>query len=69
IMAALIISAIVTPDATLFTMLLMAVPMMVLYEIGILGAWIFGRGKDGNGGIDLPLDPDLPIGTAGTRMR
>jgi sec-independent protein translocase protein TatC len=69
IMAALIISAIVTPDATLFTMLLMAVPMMVLYEIGILGAWIFGRGKDGSGGIDLPLDPDLPIGTAGTRMR
>ena len=69
IMAALIISAIVTPDATLFTMLLMAVPMMVLYEIGILGAWIFGRGKDGTGGIDLPLDPDLPIGTAGTRLR
>jgi len=69
IMAALIISAIVTPDATLFTMLLMAVPMMVLYEVGILGARIFGRGKDGRGGIDLPLDPDLPIGPAGTRMR
>ena len=62
-------TAIVTPDATLFTMLLMAVPMMVLYEIGILGAWIFGRGKGGNGGMDLPLDPDLPSGTAGTRMR
>jgi len=26
-------------------------------------------GSFGNGGIDLPLDPDLPIGTAGTRMR
>jgi hypothetical protein len=30
---------------------------------------MFGRGKDGTGGVDLPLDPDLPIGTAGTRMR
>ena len=43
IMAALIMSAIVTPDATLFTMLLMAVPLMVLYEIGIIGARSLGR--------------------------
>ncbi len=67
IMAALIFSAIVTPDATLFTMLLMAVPLMVLYEIGILGARIFGRG--GPTEISLPLDPDLPIGPAGERVR
>ena len=64
----LIISAIVTPDATLFTMLLMAVPLMALYEIGILGARLFGRNQD-SGGIDLPLDPDLSINTAGTRLR
>lgn len=64
----LIVSAIVTPDATLFTMLLMAVPLMALYEIGILGARLFGRHQDA-GGIDLPLDPDLPIKTAGTRLR
>ena len=68
ILSTLIISAIVTPDATLFTMLLMAVPMMVLYEIGILGARIFGRNAPG-GGVELPLDPDLPVGTAGTRVR
>jgi sec-independent protein translocase protein TatC len=68
VLLCLIVSAIVTPDATLFTMLLMAVPMMVLYEIGILGARLFGREKDG-GGMDLPLDPDLPMGTAGTRIR
>jgi sec-independent protein translocase protein TatC len=68
IMAALIVSAIVTPDATLFTMLLMAVPMMVLYEVGILGARLFGRAPE-DGGIDLPMDPDLPMGTAGTRVR
>ncbi len=40
-MVALILSAVVTPDATLFTMLLMAVPLIVLYEIGIIGAKIF----------------------------
>ncbi len=67
IMAALIVSAIVTPDATLFTMLLMAVPLMILYEVGILGARVFGR--RGAESVDLPLDPDLPIGTAGHRVR
>jgi len=67
ILAALILSAIVTPDATLFTMLLMAVPLMVLYEIGILGARIFGRG--GPTEMSLPLDPDLPMGSAGHRVR
>lgn len=68
ILLCLIVSAIVTPDATLFTMLLMAVPLMALYEIGILGARLFGRKPD-SGGIDLPLDPDLPMNTAGTRLR
>jgi len=68
ILVCLIVSAIVTPDATLFTMLLMAVPLMMLYEVGILGARIFGRKSDQDG-IDLPLDPDLPINTAGTRVR
>lgn len=68
ILLCLIVSAIVTPDATLFTMLLMAVPLMVLYEIGIVGARIFGRTVD-KSDIDLPLDPDVPMGTAGTRVR
>jgi sec-independent protein translocase protein TatC len=68
VLSCLIISAIVTPDATLFTMLLMAVPLMALYEIGILGARLFGRDQDPHG-VDLPLDPDLPINTAGTRLR
>jgi sec-independent protein translocase protein TatC len=68
ILSCLIVSAIVTPDATLFTMLLMAVPLIVLYEVGILGARLFGRDQ-GRGGIDLPSDPDLTINTAGTRVR
>lgn len=67
IISALIVSAVVTPDATLFTMMLMAVPLMVLYEIGIIGARIFGRDLPAD--VDLPLDPDLPIGTAGHRFR
>lgn len=68
ILSSLILSAVVTPDATLFTMLLMAVPLMVLYEVGILGARLFGRDRN-DGPIDLPLDPNLPIGTAGNRIR
>ncbi|MDH4328898.1 MAG: twin-arginine translocase subunit TatC [Nitrospira sp.] len=68
ILSSLILSAIITPDATLFTMLLMAVPLMALYEIGILGARLFGRSSV-DGPMDLPLDPDVPIGTAGTRLR
>jgi sec-independent protein translocase protein TatC len=68
ILLSLILSAVVTPDATLFTMLLMAVPLMALYEVGILGARLFGR-RQNRGDIDLPLDPDLPVGTAGTRLR
>jgi sec-independent protein translocase protein TatC len=67
-LSSLILSAVVTPDATLFTMLLMAVPLMVLYEVGILGARLFGRDRN-DGPIDLPLDPNLPVGTAGNRVR
>lgn len=68
IMISLILSAVVTPDATLFTMLLMAVPLMILYEVGILGAKLFGRrrvapGRDGS------LDSELPVGPAGHRVR
>lgn len=68
ILLCLIISAVVTPDATLFTMMLMAVPLMLLYEVGILGARLFGRSQDREG-MDLPTDPDVPFTTAGTRMR
>jgi len=42
-MVALIMSAVITPDSTMFTMLLMAIPLIVLYEIGIWGAKMFGR--------------------------
>jgi sec-independent protein translocase protein TatC len=67
ILITLIVSAIVTPDATLFTMLLMAVPVMVLYEIGIIGARLFGARKSGAGSDGQPQGP-LPVGTAGQRV-
>lgn len=71
ILAALVISAVVTPDATLFTMMLMAVPLMVLYEVGILGAKLFGRRKPRGEPGDLEGEghPKVPVGTAGHRVR
>ena len=66
-MVALIVSAVLTPDATLFTMLLMAVPLMVLYEIGIWGAKIFGRTRAAPAEEEGQPDDDtpMPTGTAG----
>ncbi|WP_447977126.1 twin-arginine translocase subunit TatC [Candidatus Nitrospira bockiana] len=68
VMVALILSAVVTPDATLFTMLLMAIPLMVLYEIGIWGARLFGR-RTPAGQQDMDLEGITPMGTAGHRVR
>ena len=71
IMAAVILSAVITPDATLFTMLLMAVPLIILYEVGIVGARIFGR-KPLPGGAEADeghLEGLVPTGTAGRRIK
>ena len=61
-MIALIVSAVITPDATLFTMMLMAIPLIVLYEAGIWGAKWFGRRPvplaDGSGEADVEDDLD-----------
>lgn len=38
-----IASAIITPTTDPFNLFLMAVPLMVLYEVGIIGARIFGK--------------------------
>jgi sec-independent protein translocase protein TatC len=47
-----IIGAIITPTPDAFNMTLMSLPIYVLYEIGILGARIFGR-KRGSDSTDL----------------
>ncbi|TMA23115.1 MAG: twin-arginine translocase subunit TatC [Deltaproteobacteria bacterium] len=38
-----IIAAIVTPTGDPFNLALMALPMLLCYELGVLGAWIFGK--------------------------
>ena len=40
-----IVAAVVTPTGDPFNLALMAVPMLLCYELGVLGAWIF-RKKD-----------------------
>lgn len=71
VMAAVILSAVITPDATLFTMLLMAVPLIILYEVGIVGARIFGRKPlPGEAETDAGhLEGLVPTGTAGRRLK
>jgi sec-independent protein translocase protein TatC len=65
IMLNLIIAAILTPTSDVFNLLLMAVPLILLYEIGIISAKIFGRPplRDLMG-----AEPVLPTGTAGKRV-
>lgn len=43
VLANFIIAAVLTPTADIFNMMLMAIPLVILYEIGIIGARIFGR--------------------------
>lgn len=43
VLAAFIISAIITPTPDVVTQTLLALPMLGLYLIGVLVAWIFGR--------------------------
>jgi sec-independent protein translocase protein TatC len=38
-----IISAVLTPDASPVTQTAMAVPMIVLYLLSVLLAWVFGK--------------------------
>jgi sec-independent protein translocase protein TatC len=72
ILVAMILSAVVTPDATVFTMLLMAIPLIILYEIGILGARIFGRRPTaGSTRMEAAQFAHVPpsAGTAGKRIK
>lgn len=77
IMIILIVSAILTPDPTIYTMLLMAIPLIVMYEFGIVGARLFGRprrrhaGPGGGGDADTAGQGGQPVptGTAGYRIK
>ena len=41
-----IVAALVTPGPDVISQLMMALPLMVLYEMSILGARVFGKKKD-----------------------
>jgi len=41
-----IVAAFVTPTGDPFNLALMAVPMLLCYELGVLGAWVFGKKKE-----------------------
>jgi sec-independent protein translocase protein TatC len=67
IMVNLILSAILTPTSDLFNLLLMAGPLIVLYEIGILSARLFGR-PPARPPHEEDVVADVPAGTAGRRV-
>ena len=71
IMVNLILSAILTPTSDLFNLLLMAGPLIVLYEIGILSARVFGRPPARPPTEEEEEEeamPAVPTGTAGRRV-
>jgi len=53
VLAAFVIAAIVTPTPDVVNQLLMAGPLVILYEVSILAVWLFGRRRfrefDGEG--------------------
>lgn len=65
IMINLVLAAILTPTSDLFNLLLMAVPLMILYELGILSARLFGRPPARN---VMEMEVEVPTGTAGKRV-
>ena len=55
ILVIVVLAAILTPGPDVVSQLLMAAPMVLLYAVSILIAWVFGRrGNDG------PDDPETP---------
>jgi sec-independent protein translocase protein TatC len=43
VLANAVLAAVLTPTADVFNMLLMMIPLLVFYELGIIGARLFGR--------------------------
>ena len=49
VLLAFIVAAILTPTPDIFNQVLMAGPLLLLYEIGIISARLFGRRKPAEG--------------------
>jgi sec-independent protein translocase protein TatC len=45
ILLCVVLAAVITPSGDAVNLALMAVPMIVCYELGVLGAWLVGRRK------------------------
>jgi len=54
VLAAFIIAAVVTPTADPVNQTLLALPMIGLYLLGVLVAWMFGRARRPPGGPATP---------------
>jgi len=54
VLAIFIVAAVVTPTPDVVTQCIFAAPMLLLYLIGILVAWFFGRDRE------APRIPDGP---------
>ncbi|MBI5049213.1 MAG: twin-arginine translocase subunit TatC [Deltaproteobacteria bacterium] len=52
ILAIFIIAAILTPTPDAFSQILMAAPMMVLYEVGIIAAKVFGKKRKAEDAVE-----------------
>lgn len=48
ILAAFIIAAVITPTSDIVNQCLMAVPLLLLYEVSIVAVWLFGKKKFGD---------------------
>lgn len=57
LLASFVVAAVLTPTPDVVNQLLMAVPMIILYEAGILAVWAFGR---------TPFTPFIPPSGTGS---
>jgi sec-independent protein translocase protein TatC len=57
ILACVVAAAVITPSGDAVNLSLMAVPMIVCYELGVLGAWLVGRNRQRRGAPDLTVVP------------
>jgi sec-independent protein translocase protein TatC len=58
VLASFVISAVITPTPDVVVQSLLALPMIALYLLGVLVAWLFGRPRRPSG----PPSPKDPTG-------
>jgi sec-independent protein translocase protein TatC len=56
VLAAFVLSAIITPSADVVNQTMLALPMIGLYLLGVLVAWVFGRARRTPPGVGKDRD-------------